>query len=134
MKFYIASRLENHTQVQRLAKRLSALGWKHTYDWTMHVSAKVMDVETLKSIAQKELAGVKNADIIILLTPQGRGTHVELGIASALGKTVYIQHANDEYFKCDNNTSVFYWLPNVKHFIGSIEDLAEELQMCFPKV
>lgn len=127
MKFYIASKLENFKQVQILAERLKNYGWKHTYDWTVHGSTKKIDVETLKSIAQKETDGVKNADVVIILTPQGKGTHVELGMAIALNKIVYIYHVDDSYFRCDDNTSAFYWLPNVNHFIGNIEMLVEKL-------
>ena len=127
MKFYIASKLENCEQVQSLAMQLKELGWEHTYDWTTHGSVKDTNEKILKDVGQKELDGVKNADIVIVLTPQGRGTHVELGIAVALNKPVYIHHVNDKYFKCDDNTSSFYWLPGVKHFTGSIEELAKEL-------
>lgn len=128
MRFYIASKLENYEQVQELSKSLKNFGWVHTYDWTIHGSIKETDVETLKAIGQKEADGVKSADIVIILTPQGRGTHVELGMAIALNKIVYICHSDDTYFKCDDNTSTFYWLPNVKHFIGNIEMLAEKIQ------
>jgi Nucleoside 2-deoxyribosyltransferase len=128
MKFYIASKLENYEQVKSLATLLRKFGWEHTYDWTVHGSIKETDFETLKAVGQKEYDGVKNADIVIVLTPQGRGTHVELGIAIALNKVVYIFHEDDKYFKCDDNTSVFYWLPNVSHFVGSIEELAGKMQ------
>lgn len=127
MKFYIASKLENYVQVRNLAELLKKSGWEHTYDWTAHGSVKDTNIDTLKSVGQCEFDGVKNADIVIVLTPQGRGTHVELGIAAALSKTVYISHADDKYFKCDDNTSAFYWLPNVKHFTGGIEELAKRL-------
>ena len=120
MKFYIASKLGNHEQVRNLASLLKLSGWKYTYDWTAHVSYNEIDIDTLKSIGQKEYDGVKNADIVIVLSPQGRGTHVEPGMAIALNKVVYICHEDDKYFQCDDNTSTFYWLPNVRHFIGSI--------------
>jgi len=134
VKFYIASKLENYEQVQDLAELLKNFGWEHTYDWTVHGSIKETNMETLKSVGQKEIDGVKNADIVIVLTPQGRGTHVELGIAIALNKIVYIYHADDKYFKCDDNTSAFYWLQNVNHFIGNIEMLAKKLQIDNPAV
>ncbi len=134
MKFYIASKLGNHIQVQSLAKLLKANGWEHTYDWTIHGSNKETDIEILKSIARKEFDGVKNADIVIVLTPQGRGTHAELGMAIALNKVVYICHSDDTYFKCDDNTSTFYWLPQVKHLVGTIEDVAIELKTIYPMV
>jgi len=128
MTFYIASKLENHAQVRKLAGLLKGLGWEHTYDWTVHGAIKGTDIETLQSVGQKEFDGVKNADVVIVLTPQGRGTHVELGLAIAFDKAVYICHEDDTYFNCDDKTSAFYWLPNVNHFVGSVADLAEKLQ------
>jgi len=128
MKFYIASKLENYEQVKTLANILKQSGWEHTYDWTTHGSVKETDEKTLKSIGQKEFEGVKNADTVIVLTPQGRGTHVELGMAITLNKKIYIRHENNKYFKCDDNTSAFYWFENISHFVGSLEDLAKKLQ------
>jgi nucleoside 2-deoxyribosyltransferase len=133
MTFYIASKLENYAQVQKLAKLLTDFGWEQSYDWTVHGSSKETDIETLKTIGQKEFDGVKNADIVIVLTPQGRGTHVEFGIAAALNKKVYLSHADDKYFQCDDNTSAFYWLANVTQFIGSIEELAIKLKTDNPR-
>ena len=127
MKFYIASKLENHAQVRQLSAMLKQLGWTHTYDWTVHGSVKETDAETLKAVGQKEYNGVKDADLVIVLTPQGRGTHVELGMAIALDKLVYLCHEDETYFQCDDNTSAFYWLPNVRHFVGNAEALAERL-------
>ena len=65
MKFYIASKLENHKQVNNPASLLKLSGWEHTYDWTRHGSTKETDIETLKSVGQKEYNGVKNADVVI---------------------------------------------------------------------
>jgi nucleoside 2-deoxyribosyltransferase len=128
MRFYIASKLKNHEQVKSLANLLSLLGWEHVYDWTANICAKVTDTETLKSIGQKEYDAVRSADVVIVLTPEGGGTHVELGMAIAFNKDVYICHTDDKYFKCDANTSTFYWLPNVNHFIGSISEFAKKMQ------
>lgn len=127
MKFYIASKLENYEQVRCLAQLLKDSGWKQTYDWTAHGSVKETDTETLRCTGEKEYNGVKQADIVIVLTPQGRGTHTELGMAIALDKTVYVCHEDDTYFKCDDNTSTFYWLPQVNHLIGNTEYIASEL-------
>ena len=129
MKFYIASKLENYENVKKLSNFLKSAGWEHTYDWTVHGSVKETNIDTLKSVGQMEFDGVKNADVVIVLTPQGRGTHVELGIALALNKFVYICHEDDKYFQCNDDTSVFYWHKNVTHFIGSVEDLAKKIQV-----
>jgi lincosamide nucleotidyltransferase A/C/D/E len=127
MKFYIASKLENFAQVQSLAGKLKAAGWTHTYDWTVHCSVKERDIETLKKVGEQEYKEEKNADIVVVLTPQGRGTHVELGMAIALNKNIYLCHVDGNYFNCDDNTSAFYWLPQVKQFIGNIDDIAYEI-------
>ena len=88
---------------------------------------KEIDIETLKSIGEKEYEGIKQSDIVVILTPQGRGTHTEFGIAIALNKKVYLCHHDDTYFKCDDNTSTFYWLSQVNQLIGNIENIASEL-------
>ena len=127
MKFYIASKLENHKQVRLLSDKLKSAGWTHTYDWSTHGSVKETNIETLKEVSQLEYNGVKDADVVIILTPQGRGTHTEFGMAIALNKQVYVCHEDSTYFKCDNNTSAFYWLPQVNQFIGSIDDIVNLL-------
>ena len=127
MKFYIASRLKNHEQVKYLSEKLKAAGWTHTYDWTAHGSVKESSTERLAEIGQKELDGVKDADIVIVLTPQGGGTHTELGFALAFGKAVYLCHSDDTYFKCNDDTSTFYWLPQVQRFVGNIDELVAKL-------
>ena len=81
----------------------------------------------LRDVGIKEYEGVKNADIVIVLTPEGGGTHIELGMAIALNKKIYICHEDDKYFKCDSNTSPFYWLPGVNRFVGGVDDIAHML-------
>jgi nucleoside 2-deoxyribosyltransferase len=127
MKFYIASKLENFEQVKVLSAKLKAAGWIHTYDWTTHLSVKETDEETLRRVGENELNGVADADVVIVLTPQGRGTHVEMGIAIGLGKRVYLCHADDKYFRLTDDTTSFYWLPQVTRFVGGTDEIAEEL-------
>jgi nucleoside 2-deoxyribosyltransferase len=127
MKFYIASKLENYRQVRELSGLLKAAGWTHNYDWTTHGSVKEDSVDILAEIGQKEYEGVRDADILIVLTPQGRGTHTEFGIAIGLGKEIYLCHSDDTYFKPDDNTSAFYWLPQVKQFRGTTTEIAEKI-------
>jgi len=110
-----------------LAGMLKQAGWVHTYDWTVHDLNVIPDLKMLKSIGRDEFQGVKDADVVIVLSPQGRGTHVELGMAIGLGKAVYLCHEDDTYFRCNDDTSAFYWLPNVRHFVGSVEALAEQV-------
>jgi len=127
VKFYIASKFENGAQVKYLADKLTSAGWTHTYDWTVHGSVKENNIEVLKEVGKMEYTGVKEADVVIVLTPQGRGTHTEPGMAIAFNKRIYLCHNDHTYFNCDDNTSAFYWLPQVHRFVGNIDDVAEML-------
>ena len=134
MKFYIASKLENFSQVQYLANKLKYAGWIHTYDWTVHGSVKESSIDILKEVGQNEFNGVKDADIIIVLAPHGRGTHTEFGMAIAFNKKIYLCNIDDTYFKCDDNTSAFYWLPQVNQFVGNIDDIVNMLLNTYSKM
>jgi nucleoside 2-deoxyribosyltransferase len=119
--------LKNYEQVKYLASKLESAGWIHTYDWTVDGSIKESSTERLKEVGKMEYNGVKEADVVIVLTPQGGGTHTEFGMAIAFNKRIYLYHTDNTYFNCDDNTSPFYWLPQVNQFIGSIDDLADML-------
>lgn len=127
MKFYIASGLANAEMVTALAKVLKARRWKHTYDWTAHGSVKGGGVARLTEVAENEMEGVRTADIIIVLLPGGRGTHAELGGASALNKPVFIWAESDEHFRPDTQTCAFYWNRNVTRVVGDRSRLLEKL-------
>lgn len=127
MKFYVSSSLKNYEQARCLSRLLKSAGWEQTYDWTLHCPVKQTDIETLKSIGEQEYEGIRQSDVVIILTPQGRGTHTEFGIAIALNKKVYLCHHDDTYFQCDDNTSAFYWLSNVNRLIGTTDYIANEL-------
>lgn len=127
IKFYIASSLKNYKQVRELSRLLTNAGWEHTYDWTKLSPAKAITAEELTAIGEKEYEGIRQSDIVIILTPQGKGTHTEFGMAIALNKKVYLCHSDDTYFQCDDNTSTFYWLPQVNRLTGTTEEIAFEL-------
>jgi len=85
-------------------------------------------------VGQNEFNGVKDADILIVLSPHGRGTHTEFGMAIAFNKKIYLCHIDDTYFKCDDNTSAFYWLPQVNQFVGNIDDIVNMLLNTYSKM
>lgn len=87
MKFYIASSLDNATEVRMLAAALKAAGHTHTYDWTVHGP---VEWHKLPETAQAEVCGVLDADVLLVIAPGGRGTHTELGIGIASGKDIWI--------------------------------------------
>ena len=48
-------------------------------------------------------------------------------MALALQKEVYLCHGDDTYFRCDENTSAFYWLPLVHRLTGGTQEIAQAL-------
>jgi len=110
MKIYIASALRNSVNVQALRDKLITLGHQITYDWTTH--NKVEDVSLLEDIAYKEMQGVLDADLVIVLWPAGFGTHCEMGIAAAVDKPIYMVLPNDPTIELKS----FYFLKNVSKF------------------
>ena len=127
MKFYIASRLENANTVKSMAKVLKTYGLEHTYDWTKHGSVKSEEQSRITEVAELELQGVKDADIVIVILPGGRGTHAELGIANALNKKVFLWAETDELFLQDDRTCAFYWNSNVERVVGDRVTLLDEI-------
>lgn len=100
---------------------------KHTYDWTAHGSVQCEGPERLTEVAELELQGVKDADIVIVLLPGGRGTHCELGIANALNKKVFLWAETDEMFLQNDRTCAFYWNSNVERIVGDKFTLLEQI-------
>lgn len=118
MKFYIASRIENIANVRALRDALTAAGWSITYDWSAHGSVRGEGVtrSTLSRVAEAEMGGVVDADVVVVLLPGGRGTHVEMGGAIALGIPLVIWSPDPEKdFSTDERTSVFYHVHWIQH-------------------
>ena len=119
MNFYIASSFQNKQHVQTLAAELKRHGFKHTYDWTKNEKAATFD--ELASIGEAELEAVKKADILIVLLPGGKGTHIELGIA--LGRNIPVYLFNQKGFQNAKEASSFYYTSGVTRVEGSDEQL-----------
>ncbi len=117
MKFYIASRLNNGAAVSTVSALLEKKGGRLSYDWTKIQCPKNLDA--LKIIGESEKKAVFDADCLILLTPAGKSSHVEFGIA--LGRKIpiflYAQTAEELDFE---RISAFYLVSGVKTFVGSL--------------
>lgn len=87
-KVYVASSLMNKNNVRNLYDYIRCNDHSITYDWTTH--GQVSGVDDLKDVGKKEFDGVVDCDILVMLMPARMGSHVELGIALALGKPVVI--------------------------------------------
>ncbi|MDO8601892.1 MAG: hypothetical protein Q7R62_02050 [bacterium] len=125
MRYFIASRWENMKQVQILTENISALGnevFSFVKDPRNFVSKEELKTlptalkdlknwrtnEQLRGLYERELEGLRESDVFILLLPGGESSHIQAGIAFGLGKkTVLIGQPEavkthylifDEYF------------------------------------
>lgn len=73
-----------------------------------------------------EQKGIFDSDVVIILLPGGRGTHIELGMALAWGKKIYLYSANGEEFKIENTVN-FYQIPEIIKMTGSIDDAIQKM-------
>ncbi|NOU73613.1 group-specific protein [Paenibacillus sp. LMG 31458] len=128
MKFYIASSLKNIENVRLLAENLKSLGFQHTYDWSIH--SNIDSITKLRMIGEEEVSGVLAADVVIVMLPAGKGSHVELGIALGSGKKIYLYSSTNELNEI-GNTCTFYHVDSVEQRIGSLEELINSVRLDF---
>lgn len=126
MNFYIASSFQNIDQVRMVAAEFKKFGWHHTYDWTQN--ERVNSIADLTRIGKLEKEAVSDSDIVLVLLPGGKGTHIELGLAIAGGKRIFL-YSPDESVMNIETTSTFYHLPEVEICMGTIEDLIEKVKV-----
>ena len=120
MKFYIGSGMKNCELVNYYAKLLKENGWEQTHDWVKNISDDVSKDDMIK-YASLESQGVATADVVIMLLPGGRGAHIELGMAMALNKKIFLCSTTEEEFSIEN-TVAFYELPKITQLVGIAED------------
>jgi len=102
---YLATSLHNSARAQALIRKLSGLGINITYDWTQH--GQVHTEEELLAYGLAEERGVQQADLLLFVTPARNGSHIEFGIARALGKPIVMLMEEPTELK------TFYFLPGV---------------------
>jgi nucleoside 2-deoxyribosyltransferase len=121
-RFYLASRKDRSRECDVLQATLEAAGWKRTYAWT----DAQLDAEHYAAVASAELAGVREANVLVVLLPGGYGTHVEIGAALALGKPIII-HAPDRETLKTPYPCIFHYHPSVELLISEVIDPAAVL-------
>jgi len=116
MNLYIASRFDHTLTVRWLRDELRLRGHDVTYDWTMN-----------------EFEAVQQADAFVLVLPAGKSSHVELGIALATNRPIYLCMPNATYFT-GPLASTFYHIGRTTPCFGTKEDwLAQILADCLPE-
>ncbi len=125
-RFYVASRFSNIESVRYVGQTLESRGYTNTYDWTQDASrleTSPPTVAEMRSIAKREKDAVLSADVVVILLPGGKSTHVELGMAIAQGKKT-ILHSQDGFDNLDA-TSTFYHLPELEKCSGPLDDVVD---------
>ena len=125
MKFYIGSGMKNCELVNYYSKKLEEKGWKHTYNWAKNINGD----ETIKDLieySKLEQQGIIDSDVVIILLPAGRGTHIELGMALALNKKVFLCSETKEEFSVENTVN-FYQLPDIVRLVGTADENLREI-------
>ncbi len=125
MKFYIGSGMKNCELVNYYAKILEENEWKHTYNWAKNINGD----ETIKDLieySKLEQQGIIDSDVVIILLPAGRGTHIELGMALALNKKIFLCSETKEEFSIENTVN-FYQLPSIVRLVGTADENLKEI-------
>lgn len=125
MKFYIGSGFKNVELVNEFSKKLQNYGWEHTYNWAENLKENET-IEDLIEYSKLEQKGIEEADAVIIILPAGRGTHIELGMAIALNKKIYLYSSQKEEFDIENTVN-FYQLPNINRIIGDTDYAIREI-------
>jgi hypothetical protein len=130
---YVAGAAVNWPAVRRVQTALRNLGVHITHDWTEDIYTGKYNAEgaltprILRGLAALDFAGVKAADFVVVLLPAARGSHVELGLAIALGKPVFLLSKLGDLQDAAGTGCPFYHLPNVT-WCASLLDLQRELE------
>ena len=125
MNFYIGSGMKNCKLVNQYSKILEENGWYHTYNWAKNVNDNETREDLINS-SKLEYQAIADSEVIIILLPAGRGTHVELGIAWALNKKIYLCDETKNEFNIENTVN-FYQLPSIVRLTGTVEENLKEI-------
>jgi len=125
MKFYIGASFKNSNLVNHISKHLIEKGHIHTYNWTNEIIEEETE-ELLKKFTELEMKGINDADTVIIILPAGRGSHVELGLALAYNKKVYLYSESGIEFDVKDTVN-FYYAPNVKQIVASPDELINQV-------
>ena len=117
--FYLATAKDRGEELTVLIDALKSRGWERTYAWTGEDEGGPAQ---FADVAVKELKGVADADVLIVLLPAGRGTHVEIGAALALGKPVVLHSPNRDILE-KPYPCAFHYHPGVTLLVSEAIDV-----------
>jgi len=119
-KIYIGSKFKNANKVNSLTNAFEKWRAVNTYNWAANIKVEETK-EDMLDFAIKEMNAIKEADDVIFLLPLGKGSHIELGMALAYNKKIYLVSNDNVDF--DNNTVNFYEMDNIEKLVISDDKL-----------
>lgn len=123
MKFYVGSSFKNNQLVNYISKEFSKFDWENTHNWAENIKVNETQSDLISSSIQEKEA-IKSADVIIIVLPGGLGTHIEIGMALAWEKKVYLCSTDEKLL---NGTVNFYYLPDIIKLSGNIDDIIQKI-------
>lgn len=120
MKFYIASAISAVKQgyFVRCREALKKLGHEIILDWSLLLSDEALkDENDFRQMAESEKNAVKECDFLVFIRPGGRGSHIEMGLALAYKKPVFMlydQEPENDLFN-DKDDVIFYLCHGITH-------------------
>ena len=124
MRVYLAAPWSYRSSAAVEASKLEKAGHVITEPWWHHQDVNGDDSasDELLLQARKDLAGINNADVFVLLNlAKSEGKAVEMGIALAYQMPIFAVGKRGEH-----SANVFHYLPQVQWF-GSVEEVIDEL-------
>lgn len=115
--FYVASRLDQAVRAQAVIKAMQNQKSVCNFDWT---EAPAVRPGQARERACTEILAVTKSDVVIVLFPAGRGSHVELGAALGSGVPVLIWAESEDVLN-DPYLCVFHHYPGVNVMLGEFE-------------
>ena len=128
-RFYLSTQKDRNAQAFPLLEALRTKGWERTFDWA---DRQASDESDYADLAVAEISGIRDADVVIVILPGGRGTHVEIGAALAMGKPVIIHAPNRETLEAQYPCA-FHYHPSAK-ILFSEQLGVEGLLACIIKI
>lgn len=99
----MAASLRDETLVRQVYSELIKRSHTITYDWAASEDKGIVwDEDKRREVADLEIRGVAEADVLVFLVPGGRGAHVEMGVALGFGIPVLMCYKDEPKF------SLFY--------------------------
>ena len=113
MKIYLASRYSRYKEMQKVRDELKKMGFKITSRWiegNHQISNEGLSIEAEENerirFADEDIKDLNKADIVICFTEKPRttrsrgGRHVEMGMAIAWEKKIYVVGYRENVFCC----------------------------------